>query len=444
MTENCSHTESLVSNRHADGGQGIHLMAKPAGPACNLRCQYCFYVEKEALFPESEKFRMSTEVLEAYVRSTVLANRDSPAGILFTWQGGEPTLMGLDFFRQALALQTKYAQGKPFQNTLQTNGTLLDEEWCAFLSKNRFLVGLSLDGPEFVHDQYRRDAAGRGTFQTVMKALKLLRKHGVEFNVLASVARETAYHPLEVYRFFKEQGVQFIQFLPIVERMPDSTACRLGLKLGMPPSLNELESAEVTPWTVEPEALGDFYNTIFDEWVRQDVGKVYVMNFEWTLHAWMGGEGPVCYLNRKCGNCAIVEHNGDIYSCDHFVYPEYKLGNVVCDDARTLIHSQKQREWGLRKETMLPEQCKDCEVGFICRGGCPKHRFQEAYYGEPGLNYLCAGYKKFYLHTRKYLKAMAKLIELGLPCETIMQAIDHPVMIPSSQPGGQSILFGFK
>lgn len=444
MTETRSQTESRLSDVQPAGGQGIHLMAKPAGPACNLRCDYCFYVEKEALFSEDQKFRMSEEVLEAYVRNTVLADRDSPAGILFTWQGGEPTLMGLDFFETAIALQKKYAKDKPFQNTLQTNGTLLNNEWCSFLAKHKFLVGLSLDGPEFVHDRYRRDATGRGTFQTVMRALKLLQKHGVEYNILASVARETAKHSLEIYHFFKKQGIQYIQFQPIVERVPDGAACQLGLKLAVPPSLNEEESTDVTPWTVEPEALGDFYNTIFDEWVRQDVGNIYVMNFEWLLHAWTGGDGPVCYLNRKCGNCSIVEHNGDIYSCDHFVYPEYKLGNVLLDDARTLIHSQKQRDWGLRKETMLPQQCKECEVSFICRGGCPKHRFQETYFGDPGLNYLCAGYKKFYLHTQKYMRAMAKLIELGLPCETIMQAIDHPVMIPSGQPGGQSILFGFK
>jgi uncharacterized protein len=422
---------------------GIHLMAKPVGPACNLRCEYCFYLEKSAFFPAGETSRMSDEVLDAYIRNCVSANWNSPAGIPFTWQGGEPTLAGLDFYRKALKLERRYTQGRAFSNALQTNGTLLDDAWCEFLARNSFLVGLSLDGPESIHDRYRRDARGEPTFQSVLRGLKLLQKHGVEYNVLACVARETAKHPLEVYRFFKEQGVQFVQFSPVVERLPGERASGLGLKLDLPPS-PENGSHEVTPWSVEPEALGDFYNTIFDEWVRRDVGRMFIMNFEWMLYAWLGGVGPVCYLNSKCGNCAIVEHNGDVYACDHYVYPEFKLGNILSNNAASLLTSTKQQDWGSLKERTLPEPCRQCEVGFICRGGCPKHRFARTHLDETGLNYLCAGYKKFYTHTRKYMQGMAKLVELGMPCDTIMQAIDQPVMIPAGGGNDQPVLLWIK
>lgn len=404
-------------------------MAKPAGPSCNLQCDYCFYIEKEALFQDKKLCRMSDEVLEAYIRRCAEANRDDPEGILFAWQGGEPTLMGLDFFQKALALEVKYAGGRPVRNTLQTNGTLLDDRWCSFLARHGFLVGLSLDGPREIHDRYRRGKGAGSTFHKVHGTLRLLQKHGVEFNILASVARETAHHALEVYRFFKSEGISFIQFIPIVERMPGESAQALGLSLGTPPALDRVEEGAVTPWTVESEALGDFFIDIFDEWVRHDVGKVFVMNFEWTLYAWLGGDGPVCYLAKRCGNSCIVEHNGDVYACDHFMYPEYRLGNVCTSDARTLAQSEKQRQWGARKETMLPRQCRECDVFTVCRGGCPKHRFTATPAGEPGLNYLCPAYKKFYRYTRKYMDAFGKLLEHNLPVEYIMQAIDAPLVI---------------
>jgi len=404
-------------------------MAKPAGPSCNLRCDYCFYLEKSALFDGKAQCRMSAEVLEAYIRRVAEVNRDDPEGILFAWQGGEPTLMGLDFFRKAVELELRHAAGRPVRNTLQTNGTLLDDRWCSFLAQNRFLVGLSLDGPREIHDRYRK-GGGRGTtFHKVHRALTLLKKHGVEFNILASVARETAYHPLEVYRFLRGEGAQFIQFIPIVERVAGEEARELGLMLGTPPALDQQENGNVTPWTVEPEAYGTFLCDIFDEWVRHDVGKVFVMNFEWTLYAWIGGDGPVCYLSRRCGSSCIVEHNGDIYSCDHYVYPEYRLGNVLTDDAREIAFSQKQREWGARKETMLPRQCRECDLLLICRGGCPKHRFMTNPAGEPGLNYLCPSYSKFYRHTRKYMEAFRKLLEHNLPLDYIMDALDGPLVI---------------
>ncbi len=407
-------------------------MAKPSGPACNLRCKYCFYLEKKVLFPKSERYRMSDEVLEAYIKGCVLAGQNTPSGILFTWQGGEPTLMGLDFFKKALELENRYSRGGQFTNTIQTNGTLLDDQWCEFLARNKFLVGLSLDGPAFIHDLYRTDAANNPTHSLVLRALKLLQKHGVEYNILACITRETTKYPREIYDFFKEQGVQFIQFLPIVERMPDVVAFRLGLSLGTPPALDKKESYEVTPWTVDPKALGDFYITIYDEWVHHDVGKIFVMNFEWMLYSYLGGEGPVCYLSKRCGNSCIVEHNGDVYSCDHFVYPRFKLGNVLKDDVRELVELPRQRSWGSRKEDALPRYCKECDFLSICYGGCPKHRFVESPYGEPGLNYLCEGYRNFYRHTKKYMVALSSLIENGLPCEYIMEAFDAPLIVKRS------------
>jgi len=402
--------------------QIIHLMAKPVGPSCNMHCDYCFYLEKKAFFRDRKQCRMSDDVLEAYIRQCVEVNRDDPEGILFAWQGGEPTLIGMHFFQKALELEHRYAGERPVRNSLQTNGTLLDDRWCSFLAGNRFLVGLSLDGPREIHDRYRRGRGFNSSFHKVHRALRLLQKHGVEFNILASVGRETAYHPLDVYGFFKSEGISFIQFIPIVERIPDESAQQLGFTLGMPPSLDRSAECEVTRWTVEPEALGSFFCEIFDEWVRHDVGKIFIMNFEWNLFSWLGGDGPVCHLSRHCGNSCIVEHNGDVYSCDHFVYPEYLLGNLCTSDARTLAFSKKQREWGARKESMLPGQCRDCDVLAVCRGGCPKHRFISTPTGEPGLNYLCPAYKKFCLYSRKYMEGFRKLRERNLPPEYIMQS----------------------
>jgi uncharacterized protein len=423
--------------------RGFQLMAKPAGPACNLRCTYCFYLEKKALFPKSDRCRMSDEVLEAYIRKISLANVGSPSGAIFAWQGGEPTLMGLDFFQKALALEKKYSRAKSFSNTLQTNGTLLDDRWCEFLAKNNFLVGLSLDGPAWLHDLYRIDAKGRPTHAAVMRALLLFQKHGVEYNILACIAKETAKHPLQVYDFFREAGVKFIQFLPIVERLPGHAARRVGLRLSPPAELDANESPALAPWAVEPEALGDFYIGIFDEWVRRDVGRIFVMNFEWMLHSYLGGEGPVCTLSKRCGASCILEHNGDIYSCDHFVYPEFRIGNILVDDVKMLVGSEKQMAWECRKENTLSADCRECEEFFICRGGCPKHRFADSLHGGPGLNYLCPGYNKFYRHAKKYLAALKLLIDNDLPCATIMQAVDKPLFV-KNKPGREAVMIWVK
>ena len=399
----------------------VHLMAKPTGPLCNLNCKYCFYLEKEALFPEGEEYRMSDEVLEAYIRKT--AEYQTVPELLYAWQGGEPTMVGLDFFRKAIALEKQYAGGKRLTNTLQTNGTLLDDEWCAFLAENRFLVGLSLDGPEEIHNLHRIDRGGEPTFDRVMRGMELMKKHGVEFNILACVTRESAKHPLEVYRFFKEQGVQFIQFIPIIERMPDEESSRIGLRLGMPASLDESDSEAVMEWTVDPEGYGDFLIGVFDEWIRNDVGSVFVMNFEWALSSWMGHVQHACFFMERCGMAGIIEHNGDVYSCDHFVYPEYRLGNILNDDFGEMFASEKQRKFGAVKEESLPRYCRECDVLFACRGECPKHRFLKTPDGEAGLNYLCAGYKKYFHHIDPYLKAIDQTIRMGYEAEKVMDLV---------------------
>ncbi|MEI6154453.1 MAG: anaerobic sulfatase maturase, partial [Deltaproteobacteria bacterium] len=279
--------------------QGIHVVAKPTGPVCNLNCGYCFYLEKQALFPQDEKYRMSDDVLRAFITGYI-SSQPTPV-VEFVWQGGEPTLMGIDFFRRVIELQRPFAKGKTITNSLQTNGTLLTDEWCVFLKKHNFMVGISLDGPKEIHDRYRRDRKGNGTFDEVMRGLMLLQKHGIEYNVLACVARETALKPLDVYRFFKSQGIEFIQFSPIVERMSDTLSAQQGLRLTGPAALDKTEEkTEVTPWSVLPEDYGDFLIAIYEEWVHHDVGTVFVMNFEWALNAWIGNPSQICIHAKQC------------------------------------------------------------------------------------------------------------------------------------------------
>jgi len=410
---------------------GFHVMAKPAGPSCNLRCEYCFYLEKHALYADAPDLRMSDEVLKAYIRK-VIAGQDITE-IVFAWQGGEPTLLGVDFFRRAIRFQRQYAGGKKITNTFQTNGTLLDDEWCEFLAKHDMLVGLSLDGPPDIHDLHRSDRGGGPTFDKVHDALELLQKHRVEYNVLACVSREAAHRPLDVYHFLKKEGVDFVQFIPIVERTPGARAKQLGLDLGLPPDTKEVQESEaVMPWTVEPDTYGDFLIAIFDEWVRNDVGSFYVMNFEWALTSWLGLASTTCFFERRCGRAVIIEHNGDIYSCDHFVYPEYKLGNVLTDDMVSMIESPGQIEFGALKETTLPQYCLDCDVQFACNGECPKHRFVRTPAGDPGLNYLCPSYRKYFRHIDRYMKVIANLVAEGLPASNVMQAFEGPLVIPGS------------
>ncbi len=404
------------------------MVAKPTGPLCNLNCEYCFYLEKQALFGAGEKYRMSDEVLSRFITSYI-TSQPTPL-VEFVWQGGEPTLTGVDFFKRVIELQRPFVGTKTITHSLQTNGTLLTDEWCAFLKEHDFMVGISLDGPREIHDRYRRDHEGNGTFDRAMRGLRLLQKHRVDYNIMACVAGETAKHPLDVYRFFRNEGVEFIQFTPIVERMPGEDSKQLGLRLAGPASLDKEEGETgVTPWTLVPGEYGDFLISIYEEWVRNDVGRVFVMNFEWALNAWIGNPSPVCVHADRCGRSLVVEHNGDVYACDHSVYPEYKLGNIKTDTLAEMAARSLQSGFGTRKETALPRWCRECEVLAACRGACPKHRFATTFYGEPGLHYLCEGYRKFFLHIRKYCHAMTQLLENGLPASRIMDAFKGPLVI---------------
>lgn len=402
------------------------LMAKPAGPACNLRCRYCFYLEKEALFTHGQSRRMSDEVLEAYVRKYIESQPSHE--VAFHWQGGEPTLMGIDFYRKAVELQQRYAGHKKITNTLQTNGTLFDEEWGQFLSQGQWLIGLSLDGPREIHDLNRPDAAGKGSFNAVTRGMEILQRHKVEFNVLASVTPVSTADPMRVYSFLKQAGVKFVQFTPVVERLPDDAARELGLQLAVGIRSGErLQTVHLTPWSVQPEAYGDFLCRIFDAWVRHDVGSLFVMNFEWAFAAYEGLPTRVCQFMPICGYSPIIEHNGDVYACDHYVYPEYRLGNILTDDLQDMIQSKAQCEFGEAKHTALPTYCLDCPVLVACQGECPKRRFLQTLDGQGGLNYLCAGYKSFFTHAAPYFEAMSRLMRGGQPASSIMATEIHMV-----------------
>lgn len=413
--------------------QGLHLMAKPVGPICNLDCSYCFYLEKEQLYPPRERFRMPDEVLRAYVQRYIAA-QPTPE-VEFVWQGGEPLLMGLDFFRQAVAYQREFAGGKQIRNTLQTNGTLIDKAWAAFLREEDFMVGLSLDGPRHVHDLYRLDKRGRSSFDDVMHGMRLLLEHEVRVNVLVTVARDVASHALEIYRFLKAEGVRFIQFNPVVERLPEGADAAAGLHFSKPAELAQkgliasVGGPRMSPQSVAPEAYGRFLTAVFDEWVREDVGSVHVMNFEWALAAWCQLPASVCLFAPRCGKALIVEHSGEVFSCDHFMYPQYRLGNILEDDPQTLVESPAQQAFGAAKEETLPGYCKRCPYLFACHGECPKNRFTATPDGEPGLNYLCPSYKHYFGHITQYMNAMAQLVSRGLPASHIMQAFKGPLII---------------
>lgn len=403
--------------------RAFHVMTKPIGPICNLDCKYCFYLEKEKLFPSNEKFRMSDEVLETYIRDYI-AHQSVPE-ISFAWQGGEPTLMGVDFFRKVVALQKKHAQGRRILNALQTNGTLLDDAWGEFLAAHGFLIGLSVDGPQELHDYYRVDKRQKPTFEKVMRGLGILKKHGVEFNTLTVVNRQNSQHPLRVYEFLREIGSGFIQFIPLVERKADQHFNPHGLDLASPPQIEGAEESPVTGWSVRAPDYGRFLVAIFDRWVRRDVGKVFVQIFDVALGNWMGQGGGLCVFSEKCGTALALEHNGDLYSCDHYVYPEYRLGNVLNQSLGDMVNSERQRQFGVDKSNSLPRYCRECDVRFACHGECPKHRFIRTPDGEEGLNYLCAAYKKFFHHVSPHMRAMTQLLRTGRPAADVMSLISQ-------------------
>ena len=393
-----------------NAGRGFHLLTKPVGPICNLDCKYCFYLEKEKLYPGENQWRMSDEVLEEYIRQYI-RSQPSPE-INFAWQGGEPILLGVEFFRKAVALQEKFAGEKTIFNAIQTNGTLIDDEWCEFLASNKFLVGLSIDGPAELHDKHRVDKRQQPTFAAVMRGLELLKKHGVEFNTLTVVNRANSLQPLKVYHFLKSIGSQFLQFIPLVERAAPTEMKSAGYDFAAPPLPGQPENVStVTPWSVEGEQYGIFLCAIFDEWVRYDVGITFVQMFDVALGNWMGLGSSICVFAEKCGAALAIEHNGDLYSCDHYVYPSHKLGNVMNQSLGAMVNSPRQTKFGNDKFDSLPKFCRKCEVRFACNGECPKHRFIQTPDGEAGLNYLCPAYKMFFNHINPHIKTMARLLQ---------------------------------
>jgi uncharacterized protein len=417
---------------------GFHAMAKPGGADCNLDCVYCFYLEKAALYRDAGSggnsrnggpHRMNDEVLEAYVRQTIAATpKDND--VVFTWQGGEPTLLGTGFFERAVRLQQRYGEGRRISNSFQTNGLLIDDTWCAFFRQHDFLIGLSLDGPAQIHDAYRVTRGGRPSHALVMRALALLQAHRVRYNVLACVNHRSSQAPLDVYRFLRDSGVEYVQFIPVVERLPDARDREVGLTLRSPsgkvlaaalPEMNQAtkqaknQAADtaVTDWSVRPEHYGAFLSRIFDEWIGRDVGTVYVMNFEWALANYMGRPGASCHHQPTCGRAVVIEHNGDVFACDHYVYAGYRLGNVTTGDLASMVDSPAQARFGMDKLDTLPRQCRRCNMVGGCWGGCPKHRFMMSADNEPGLNYLCKGYHQFFTHSVPYLKALSQIVASG-------------------------------
>ena len=408
---------------------GLHVIAKPIGPICNLRCAYCFYLQKENLYPKGERWRMSDETLDAYVRQYLEAQPEEVREIDFAFQGGEPTLVGLDFFRRVVELQKKYARaGMRIHNSLQTNGILLDDRWCEFLKEHDFLVGLSIDGPVNHHNKYRLDKQGRGTFDRVTRAMRRLFRHGVEFNALCCVNHSNGEHPERVYRFFRDSGIEFIQFIPIVERLdaprpatPDGAG--EGCVVGRPAHNVADPEKLVSDRSVRPAQFGRFLIGVFEEWVRNDVGRIFVRDFDQALAAWSGVGASLCIYARECGRATAIEHNGDLYRCDHFVDAEHKLGNIHEAPIKELVNSPGQAQFGRDKWEKLPGCCRECDVLFACHGACPKDRFLRTPDGEPGLNYLCEGYKMFFAYVGSSMQFMADELRAGRPAGGIMREL---------------------
>lgn len=392
----------------------LYVLAKPVGASCNLRCKYCYYLEKSHLYRNAPARVMSDKLLERFVQEYIQAQTMSQ--VLFTWHGGEPLMRPLSFYRKAVALQEKYAFGRQIDNTIQTNGTLLTDEWCEFFKEHNWLVGISIDGPQEFHDEYRRTASDKPSWQKVMRGIRLLRKHGVEWNAMAVVNDFNAGYPLEFYHFFKEMGAKYIQFAPVVERMAAHSDGR---------HLATLVDQEcpVADFSVSPAQWGDFLCAIFDEWVRHDVGQTYVEIFDCTLANWVGERPGICVYAKECGHAGVMEFNGDVYSCDHFVFPEYKLGNIRDKTLVEMLYGEQQRQFSCLKHASLPKQCKECEWEFACHGECPKNRFVNDRYGNSGLNYLCSGYRHFYEHVAPYMDFMKKEFMNQRPPANVMEAV---------------------
>ena len=395
----------------------LYVMLKPAGAHCNLACKYCYYLEKSHLYQNSLRHLMSDEMLEQFTREYIEAQ--TMPQVLFTWHGGEPLMRSIDFYKKALALQKKYAHGKQIDNVIQTNGTLLTDEWCEFFAQNHWLVGISIDGPQEYHDHYRVTPAGKPSWEKVMQGISLLKKHRVEWNAMAVVNAYNAEHPLEFYHFFRDNGCQYLQFTPIVERLTEHED---GRTLA---SLADDREFPLADASVTPQQWGNFLCTIFDDWVRHDVGKTFVEIFDCTLANWMGVLPGICAYSKECGHAGVMEHNGDVYSCDHFVFPEYKLGNIKDQSLIDMLYGEKQQAFSRLKHTSLPRQCKECDMEFACHGECPKNRFEKDKYGEPGLNYLCQGYYQYYTHVAPYMDFMKRELLAQRPPANIMNVLKN-------------------
>ncbi len=394
----------------------LYIMAKPAGSRCNLACEYCYYLEKNKLYRDRDpqkRFTMSDEMLEKFIKEYIEAQ--TMPEVLFTWHGGETLMRPLSFYRKAMDLQRKYARGHMVDNCIQTNGTMLTDEWCRFFKENNWLVGVSIDGPKEFHDEYRRDKAGGPSFHKVMRGIELLRKHGVEWNALAVVNDYNADYPLEFYNFFKEIGCRYIQFTPIVERIAPKTD---GRYLACPADGGELPLAD---FSVTPRQWGDFLCAVFDEWIKEDVGRYFIQLFDATLANWVGEQPGICTMAPTCGHAGVMEYNGDVYSCDHFVFPEYRLGNLNERNFVEMMYSERQQRFGAAKRDTLPGQCRRCRWLFACNGECPKNRFAHTTDGEPGLNYLCEGYSRFFAHVALYMDFMKAELAAQRPPANVMK-----------------------
>ena len=391
-------------------------MVKPASASCNLHCKYCYYLEKQFLYDEQGRRTMSDTLLERFVEQYI--NAQTMPQVMFTWHGGEPLMRPLSFYKKAMEYQKKYANGRRIDNVIQTNGTLLTDEWCEFLAQNHWLVGISIDGPQDFHDEYRRTQTKKPSWLKVMNGIKLLNKHGVEWNAMAVVNDFNADYPLEFYNFFKQIGCQYLQLSPIVERTVHHAD---GRHLA---DINDAEDAPLADFSVTPAQWGDFLIAVFDEWVKKDVGKFYVETFDCILANWCGKDPGICIYGRECGHAGVMEYNGDVYSCDHFVFPEYKLGNIQDHTLIEMLYGEKQNGFSRLKHASLPRQCRECKFEFACHGECPKNRFVRDRYGEPGLNYLCEGYHKFLNHVAPYMDFMKREFENQRPPANIMKAIE--------------------
>ena len=393
----------------------MYVMLKPAGSLCNLRCKYCYYLEKDKLYKQCKNHVISDELLEKFIKEYIEAQ--TTPQVLFTWHGGETLMRPISFYKRALELQRIFGRGRQIDNCIQTNGTLLTDEWCQFFKDNNFLVGVSIDGPQEFHDEYRRTATNKPTFVKVMNGINLLNKHGVEWNALAVVNDYNADYPLEFYRFFKQIGCKYIQFSPIVERVvkrEDGLTLAPGMQGG---------DAGLADFSITPEQWGNFLCTIFDEWVHNDVGEYFVQLFDATLANWVGQAPGVCILAEECGHAGVMEFNGDVYSCDHFVYPEHLLGNLHTKTITEMMYSDQQNKFAKMKKQMLPQQCKECKFLFACHGECPKNRFLNDKYGNYGLNYLCKGYRQFFEHVEPYMNFMKRELENHRAPANVMKQI---------------------